>query len=205
MTPSPPASARPPLWKNPWAVSFAVGIVALTVLRFSQQAFLHAPPPGPSLGTWQLRTADGTPYGSQQLLGRVWIVSTATAPEALARFGSIHRHLDDLGEKIVLVSVVADAGAVQPDAGSSWVALTGDRAELEGLVMAHLRPAFVQFPPTVTANVDAGTTFADFAQLAAFGVVDQKGFIRGFWPDADLGRGNVINAARLLVKKPDPP
>ncbi len=206
MTPSPVAEPGKPVWKNPWAVAFVVGIVALTALRFSQQAFLHAPPPGPSLGTWELRTVEGAPFGSAQLLGKVWIVSVASDPEAQARLGSILRHIDDLGDKIVLVSLLpegANPPARPPGAEAKWVVLTGSAPQLESLVMGHLRPALVEFPPTVTAHVDAGTTQADFAQLAAFGVVDPRGSIRGFWPDTDLGRGNVINAARLLAKKPD--
>lgn len=208
MTPSPaPAEPKAPVWKNPWAIAFVVGIVALTTLRFTQQAFLHAPPPGPSLGEWKLRTVEGKPVSNEDLKGKVWVVSLASDSAAQTRFGTILNHTDDL-PGILLVSIVTPDGVAPsrpPGTEARWLALTGTTEQLEALGMGHLRAAFVQFPPTVTAHVDAGTSLTDFARLAAFGVVDQSGSIRGFWPDTDLGRGNVINAARLLAKKPDSP
>jgi hypothetical protein len=47
---------------------------------------------------------------------------------------------------------------------------------------------------------DAGATANEFANLPGFAVVDQNGALRGFWKDGPEGRGNAINAARLLWK-----
>jgi hypothetical protein len=60
--------------------------------------------------------------------------------------------------------------------------------------MDHFRPAFIEFAP-----VDAGTTIEDFTRVPSLGLIDQNGALRGFWPESELGRGNVINAARLLA------
>ena len=49
------------------------------------------------------------------------------------------------------------------------------------------------------AQTDAGTTAQEFATLPGFAVVDQNGALRGFWKDDVAGRGNAINAARLLA------
>ena len=190
MTPAPVAEPNKPVWKNPWAIAFLVGMAALTVLRFSQQAFLHAPPPGPSLGAWELRTLEGAAFSAASLKGRVWIVSLASEPDAQERFGSILRHIEDLGDRIMLVSLVTPGSGVPVRAAGAeqrWVVLTGPPAQLEALVMGHLRPAFADFPPTLTAHVDAGTTLSDFAKLSAFGVIDQSGKVRGFW----TGRGRM--------------
>jgi hypothetical protein len=45
----------------------------------------------------------------------------------------------------------------------------------------------------------------DIAHTSRFVLVDQNGDVRGYWTTDDLGRGNLINAARLLWKRgPNP-
>jgi len=195
--PSSPAPAPPerkaPLYKNPYLIGFLVGVVFLTVLPFLQRGFLRAPPPGPSLGAWQLQTLDGTPFGAEQLKGTVWIVSLAPDPARQQSFGAMSRHLADLGDKVKLVSLVVPGAAVPPVTPPSWVAVTGSAEALDPLVMQLLRPAFAEF-----AHVDGGSTLDEYSRVPALGLVDQDGHLRGYWKDDELGRGNVINAARLL-------
>jgi cytochrome oxidase Cu insertion factor (SCO1/SenC/PrrC family) len=186
---------RKPVWKNPFVIAFVIGAIALTVLPFAQRKFLKAPPPGPSLGTWELKTVDGAAFGSAQLLGKVWIASFAPDAPRQQTFGGILRHVEDLGEKVFLVSFVLPGAEAPKSTDPRWVVLTGTGEQLEALVMQHFRPAFVEFAP-----LDAGTTVEGFAQVPELGVVDQNGRLRGFWPDTELGRGNVINAVRLLAK-----
>jgi hypothetical protein len=49
------------------------------------------------------------------------------------------------------------------------------------------------------AGTDAGSTPEEFSTLPAVVLVDQAQAVRGFWQGDTAGRGNAINAARLLA------
>lgn len=193
-TPDAPPPAKVPLWRNPFVIAFVVGMIFLTVLPFMQRRFLKAPPPGPSLGAWQLQLTDGGTFGAEQLEGKVWIASFAPDPGRRAEFGSILKHVEDLGEAIVLVSFIVP-GETGPAGTDKWFIVTGDPQKFEALAMKRFQPAFAEF-----ARTDAGSTLAEWTQIPTLAVVDQNGALRGFWRDNDLGRGNAINAARLLAR-----
>lgn len=119
-----------------------------------------------------IRTLPGWPPG------RVSLVSFAPSPcdaECAQRQEAFERsrpHLDDVDGGVVMVTLS------MADAASS---------------IEEFRLAWVQW-----AGTDAGSTPAEFARLPGFAVVDQNGALRGFWKDDAEGRGNAINAARLL-------
>ena len=121
-----------------------------------------------------IRSLSGWP-----LPGHVAIVSFLPVPcddaECLQRqeaFGRSRPHLDDT------------------DGGVVWLTLSPQDA---GALIEELRVGWVQW-----AGTDAGTTVDEFARLPGEAVVDQTGALRGFWKDDPEGRGNAINAARLL-------
>ena len=146
---------------------------------------------------------EGGPFGSEQLKGKVWLASFATDAQQQAQVGSILKHVEDLGDKVVLVSFVFPGARVPsrpPGTEQRWRVLTGTQEQLQQLVLDHFRPAFVAFPPLQVAGIDAGTTIDEFLGVAELGLVDQDGALRGFWPQTELGRGNAINAARLLAR-----
>lgn len=192
-------SPKGPLWRNPFLIAFVLGAVVLTVLPFMQRRFLRAPPPGPNLGTWALQTADGGTVGANELKGKVWLASFASTPVRRTEFGTVLKHTDDLGDAVVLVSFVPP-GTTGPAGGARWFVLSGSPQAFEELALRHFQPAYAQF-----ARTDAGSTLAEWAEVPTMGLVDQNGALRGFWHDNDLGRGNAINAARLLAKQgPNP-
>ena len=203
--PETPPPAKVPLWRNPFVLAFAVGVVLITAMPFLQRRTLRAPPAGPSLGNWQLQLADGGVVGDRQLKGKVWLASYAADPARRAEFGDILRHVEDLGDKIVLVSFVVP-GEIGPRGNDRWLVLSGAPEDFEALAMKHFQPAFRQALLTRNAGgfpeaFDAGSTLAEWLQLPAIAVVDQDGALRVFWNDQALGRGNAINAARLLAKE----
>ena len=193
-TPEGVPAAKMPLWRNPFVIAFVVGAFFLTVLPFMQRRFLKAPPPGPSLGAWQLQLADGGTFGAEQLKGKVWIGSFAPDPMKRADFSTILRHVEDLGDKVVLVSFIAPGQSVPPG-NERWFIVSGESGVFEALAMKQFQPAFAEF-----AHVDAGSTLAEWVHVPTMAVVDQNGALRGFWRDNELGRGNAINAARLLAR-----
>jgi hypothetical protein len=178
---------------NVFVIAFVLGAVALTVLPLLQRRMLRAPAPVATLPAWSLETASGERVGSQTLRGHVWLASFVEAPcEAACRerqesFGRALPHVDDLDGGVMLVSL----GASEPSV-PGWYRVSGPSAPA---VIDAFREGWRLF-----AGTDAGTTPEEFARLPGFAVVDQNGAVRGFWKDDAAGRGNAINAARLLCQ-----
>jgi cytochrome oxidase Cu insertion factor (SCO1/SenC/PrrC family) len=191
-------------WLNPFSVSFVLGLVFLTALPFLQRRFLKAPPPVGPLGRWELVDArTSKPLGSELLAGKVLLVTFASEPcdeacvEQTAGLSRALSHTDDLGDAIQLVTVAA-RGALpqlqgQPQ-GPRLHLLTGSPGQLEQ-VASGFRANWGRF-----AGTDGGSTTLDSLRLPAYAVVDQQGQVRGFWRTDSAGRGNAINAARLLAR-----
>lgn len=213
MTPAdapPPASPadppKVPLWKNPFVLAFAVGVVVLTAMPFLQNRTLRAPPPGPNVGAWSMRlTSDGGVVGSQQLAGKVWLASFTSDLGLRTEQGDILRHTQDLGDKVVLVTFVAP-GEKGPEGNDRWLVVSGTQEEYEALALKQFLPAFkgaltTRFAGGFPDGFMPGSTLDDWRRVPVLGVVDQNGALRVFWKDEAVGRGNAINAARLLAKQ----
>ena len=136
----------------------------------------------------------GGTFGAEQLKGKVWLASFAPDPRRRAEFGTILRHVEDLGDKVLLVSFIVP-GETGPVGTDRWFIVTGATDTFEALAMKQFQPAFAEF-----AHTDAGSSLAEWTQVPTMAVVDQNGSLRGFWRDNELGRGNAINAARLLAR-----
>ncbi len=184
------------LRQNIFLVAFVLGAVVLTVLPFLQRKFLNAPAPIVTLPAWALQTSTGQQVTSADLKGHVYLAGFVEAPcEAACRtrrdtFGRSVEHIEDLDGGVLLVSFVA--GQDTGPSTSLWLQLGGGSA-LDTL--DAFRRGWWQW-----AQTDAGTTPQEFAALPGFAVVDQDGALRGFWQDDVAGRGNAINAARLLAR-----
>lgn len=201
---APALEAKRPKWKDPFVLGFIIGITLLTALPFLQRRFLKAPPPIRSLPAWQLTSiADGGALSSASLAGKVLLMELAASPceaaciERQAAFSTATQHTDDFGDKVHLVTVVQSGAEGALLAASSlrpsqrWHLASGDpRALLGGLRDGWL----------LWAKTDAGQSDEEFFQLPAVILVDQEGQLRGFWRDDPTGRGNAINAARLLAE-----
>ena len=183
-------------WK-PYVLGFAIGAVILTVLPFMQRAFLKAPPPVRSLAVWSLPSLGGGEVTSTALGGKVLLVTLESAecdPTCLERqknFGTATRHVDDLHEKIVLLTLTSDAAksgleGLIASATSAWRFGTPDEA-----MLTELQVGLDQF---------MGSNSTDYRRAHAIVLIDQNNALRGFWPNDGAGRGNSINAARLLAK-----
>jgi hypothetical protein len=211
--PQPPLSTDPdgpapkrPRWKDPFVIAFVLGVLVLTALPVLQGRFLSAPPPMHALPGWSLvELSDGGAVGSASLAGKVVLLQLATSPcdgpcvERQDLFANAVRHTEDLGERVQVVTVVMPGAerALEGRGGGRWHLASGDDAQL-AVLLGALRAAWWQW-----AMTDAGATTLDFSRLPAVVVVDQLNQVRGFWRDDAPGRGNAINAARLLAKRPD--
>lgn len=195
--PDPAAEQKVPVWKNPFVLAFLGGALFLTVMPFIQRPFLKAPPPVTTLSAWSLPSLGGGPVSSETLAGTVVLATTEWGPcdaacvERQQAFGRGRGHVDDLGARIVLVSLVgpeAKAGleAVMKEASPAW-RFAEATPEFLGTLEAGLR----QF---------TGRPGSTFAEAHAIVLIDQVNAVRGYWLDDVAGRGNSINAARLLAK-----
>lgn len=189
--------------KNPFVLAFVFGLVFLTALPFMQKRFLSAPKPLGAFGPWVLTSLDGgTEVKSEALLGHVLLATFAPNPcqatcrDRTAALGRTLEHTDDLGDRVHLLTVAAPGaeGELEGREGPRWHVVTGSPEALTPL-FSNVREAWGAF-----AGTDAGTTVDELSALPAYVVVDPKGQIRGFWRDDAAGRGNAINAARLLAR-----
>lgn len=192
-----------PKWLNPYVVAFVVGVIFLTALPFLQKRFLKAPPPIAPLGEWSLSTVDdGRAFGSAELAGRVVLFSFVPSPcddrcmEGQRAFGRGLDHTDDLDNAIQFVSIVKGetAPALRAMAIGRWQLVTGPDDKLAP-VLGAFHGAWA-----LRGGFDAGSTVPEQVALPAFALVDQRGMVRDFWRADQAGRGNAINAARLLAK-----
>jgi hypothetical protein len=192
------AEPKVPIWKNPYLIGFLIGAVFLTILPIMQRQFLKAPPPIRQLNPWELTSLGGGAVSSAALAGKVVLITTELGPcdaacvERQNLFGTATRHVDDLKDKVVLVSLVGDA-AKESLTGLIQAATPAWRfAGAPEPLLSQLQPALDQFLAPNTA---------DFARAHHIALIDQNGAVRGFWMDDGAGRGNSINAARLLAKE----
>lgn len=200
-----PAGAEPkvPVYKNPFVIAFVIGAAFLTVLPIVQRQFLKAPPPIGQLDAWEVTSLGGGPVSSRALAGKVVLLSTEPGPcdadcvKRVTDFGTAVRHVDDLKDAVIVVSLVGEGAKepLQPLIGAATPAWRFGGGEL-GPVLGQLQAGLDTFlaPPS-----------ADFAKAHVIALIDQNNAIRGYWMQDGAGRGNSINAARLLAKRgPNP-
>lgn len=199
----PEPEKKTPVWRNPFVLAFVLGVVVLTALPLLQRRFLKAPPPIAPIAPWRLSTVDeGSPFGSEELAGKVYLIAFAADPcdaacvDRQKAFGRGLEHTDDLGDAVRLVSIArtSTAPALRALSGGRWQIVTGPDDEVTRVV-AGFHAGWAAF-----AHTDAGSTLTEQLALPAYGLIDQNGQLRGFWRDDVAGRGNAINGARLLAK-----
>lgn len=193
--------AKKPFWKNPYLIGFLIGATFLTILPFMQRQFLKAPPPLRQLTAWDVPSLSGAPVSTAALSGKVVLATTEPGPcdpaclERQKTFGLAVRHVDDLGDKVVLVTLVGE----QATAGLAELIQTATPAwRFAGGTDSHLEPLLGQLQVGLDAFLEPPS--ANFAKAHVIVLIDQNDAVRGYWMNDGAGRGNSINAARLLAK-----
>ncbi len=208
---------RAPFYKSPFVIAFVIGAIALTILPFLQQLTLRAPPPVASLGEWKLTDHHGKVIGSESLKGQVWVASVffsrcpSICPPQQAAFANILRHTDDLRSPdkppIRLVSFTVDPEYDTPEVLAAyakkngwenplWDFVSGSEADLKALLVQRM---FLEVGDKMP--LPGSADLFDISHASRFVLIDQNGDVRGYWTTDELGRGNLINAARLLWKR----
>lgn len=186
-----------PGWK-PFAAAFVIGAVFLTILPFMQRQFLKAPPPVRALTDWSAESLGGGVVSSAALKGTVVLAMfeneacDAACVKRQTEFGRAVDHVDDLkSSPVVLITFASEAAReglkpLSTVAASTWRFAVPDQA-----LVGQLQTALDEFLRATSAN---------FPASHAIVLIDQDNAVRGFWQDDAAGRGNSINAARLLSK-----
>jgi protein SCO1/2 len=213
MKPEAPGERQLLDWKF-FAAAFVIGAVSLTAIR---PLLRRVPEPPPVLGqvpAFELTAADGKPFGSRELAGRVYVVNffftqcPSICPALMQSMAELAKQLDARKiEGIDLVSISVDPDQDTPErlseygarigaAAPRWHLLTGDRAAIVDLAEHGLKvPAGEK--PAAEANP------YEIAHTGKFVLVDARGRIRGYYErSAQWGMDEVFERARQVSAEP---
>ena len=199
---------------HPGWVAFAALALAVPI-----SVLLLRPSPAPELPllaelpAFSLIAEDGTRFGKEDLLGRVWIADfvftscSDACPRLQAKMKSIQDRLipPEQGGNIGLLSISVDPERDTPqklkqyalDFGARpglWRSLTGDQQEVERTVVRGFHTAMAKVP---AQGADPHLAAFEIMHGERLVLVDRMGRIRGYY-DAD-DRDRLVRDARSLT------
>ena len=194
---------RPLFW-------FAV-VVVLHVAALSNALRFELPEPLPviaQLDDFQLTDQYGSPFGSEQLKGKVWVANfiftrcPTVCPAFTAKMGQVQRRTGGLAPHLHLVSFSVDPEFDTPErladyarkAGASktiWRFLTGPLGSVKDVVSGGLK--------SMMGNDAPDGDFEGIFHGSHFVVIDRDMQIRGFYDANDVDAvDNVVQALGLI-------
>lgn len=214
MTSSEAPATKTPLWKNPYAIAFALGVVFITALGPLQEILiLDAPEPLYDVAPWTLVDESGQAIGSDALAGKVVVANffftrcPSVCPKLTAAMASTAERLVPVGDDVVFVSFTVDPENDTPEvlraykekvAGDDarWHYATGTPADVRRVLVEHLKMGVGEKKP-----IEGQAELFDIAHQNRFLLLDQKGRARAMFDVDDTGLRALVGAARLLVRK----
>jgi len=212
--PAGPAAPPGPLRLSPFWLVFAALALAVPVapLLLSQR-----PPDLPELGqlpSFSLVDQEGTPFGAQQVRGKVWVADfiftscSDACPRLTARMRTLQDWLDP-AENIGLLSITVDperdtppklaeyariSGARNP----LWKFVTGPQQDVERTVVGGFHVAMGRVPPEGTGDALRAQAF-EILHGDRLVLVDARGRLRGYYVADDEGLRRILRDARSLA------
>jgi protein SCO1/2 len=206
-----PLSGRALAWKATLILIPLLTAAGLFFLRQAQVARLaaHELPKDGIVPPFQLVNQDGEPFGSQQLLGKIWIAdfvySTCPGPCPMisSRMSETQKPLRDTDVKLISISVDPehDTPAVLREYAARlnaqrgrWNFLTGDKSTIYRLVRDGFK----------LATAEGGASGPIHSTRLV--LVDRSGVIRGYYDatDADAVTRLLADTHHLLREQPAP-
>ena len=198
--------------RNPFVWFFLAGALSLPLMR---PLLRRDPPPPPVVGqlpSFTLTGADGLPFGSEELAGRVWV-----ADFIFTRCGSIcpvlSRSMASLQERyrdwnvdgVHLVSITVDPDYDTPERlreygvtygldPERWTMLTGSPDDVRNLVAGGFRLA-------MGSPEGAGADIIDVAHSGRLVLVDGEGGIRGYYDSNAEGLDEVFHRSIHVLRE----
>lgn len=200
--------------RNPYVWGFVIGIATLTALR---PLLRHEPPPPPilrALPAYSLVDAEGRPFGSAELSGRVYVVSffftqcRSICPVVMRGMGRLQEGFDARGiDGVHLVSISVDPAHDTPEVLRAyaaehhvdprrWTLLTGDPERIRALVVDGFKTPLPAGAPAPGAGGPI-----DIAHTAKLVLVDGRGNVRGYYGSDEMGLDEVFNRAQHVLRQ----
>ncbi len=211
MTGTVPPTERQVLGWKFFAAAFLIGAASLTAIR---PLLKRAPEPPPVLGqvpAFELVGADGKPFASSELAGRVYVANffftqcpsiCPTLMHSMAELGTAldEHHVD--GVELVSISVDPDQdtperlreyGAKVGAKAPRWRLLTGTRDPIVDLAEHGFKVPVGEAPAS-------GANPYEIAHTGKFVLVDQRGRIRGYYERSpDWGMQELFERAQQVL------
>jgi protein SCO1/2 len=193
--------------RNPYAWAFVVGCALTTLMR---PLLRRIPPPPPVLRqvpAFSLVSAEGRPFGSEELRGHVYVANffftrcPSICPTLMKGMATLQRRFRDENlESIRLVSISVDPFDTSPrlrEAGagygvdpSRWLLLTGPPDRVRSLAVDGFQ---------VAPGEAIGDGITDIAHAAKLLLVDGSGALRGVSDSDELGLDETFWRARRVL------
>jgi protein SCO1/2 len=198
--------------RSPWVWAFLIGIVTLTAIRPLLRRVPEPPPVLFQLPEFELSAMDGTPFGSAQLRGQVYIVSffftscRSICPVLMKGMGRLQEGFAAREIRgIRLVSISVDPEHDTPDVlaqyarqigvdPARWTLLTGDPARVRSLIVDGFKTPDVPAPPGEAEP-------SDIAHTGKLVLVDGAGRVRGYYTSDEMGLDEVFNRAQHVLRQ----
>ncbi|MBK6846602.1 MAG: SCO family protein [Proteobacteria bacterium] len=211
----PEAAPRRPWYRNPWLWAALIAVLTLPALR---PLLRRVPPPPPRLAAlpaFQLEDERGRPFGSAELRGQVYVASffftrcPSVCPKLMHALHRLQRQYERYGVDVRLVSISVDpthdtpavlrAYAARHGADPRrWRFLTGPEERIRELVTRGFQTHLGR-PERQSGGL------IDIAHSAGLALVDQEGWLRGFYgTDAD-GLEEVLHRSIHVLLERRPP
>lgn len=170
-----------------------------------------------ALPAFQLTNEQGAPFGSADLKGRIWVADfvftscPTVCPKLTKRMGEIQHRTRNLGDVFRLVTFTVDPENDTPARLAAyakthrasphrWVFLTGPLNDIETTVVKGFKLAMGK------EELSPGSGLFSIFHGEKFVLVDQDGFIRGYYDADDDGIARLLGDVGVLANiTPAPP
>lgn len=193
--------ARPPVWGTLIAL-----VMVFSIGRAVTRKLPDPPPVLVSLPAFSLTSEKGTPFGSAELRGKVWIASfmftscPTICPKLMERMAEIQHRTRNAGTGVHLVSVSVDPETDTPERLATfarrfkaspyrWTFLTGEQKALEDTVVKGFKLAMGR-------DLESGM---QFFHSERFALVDGEGRVRGYYESDKPGIDKLLRDVNYLI------
>lgn len=201
------------IFKNPFVIAFIFGALALTFIRQFSYMRETAPPPLVEVGDWSLHDQVGHPFGSKNLVGKVYVADffftrcPSICPHLTHSMSEVQKRYRGKKKPIHFVSITVDpeydsASVLEKHAAkkqldlSNWSFLTGTKEELEQVIVRQMKIHMGD-----KKALGKSKNLYDISHMAQLALFDQRGDLRGLFKTDPTGLANLVRAANLLIRK----
>ena len=201
------ATGRPRKPPKAMLIGFAAVLGVLLASPYVLWQRMHATPPPDVLGdvpAWALTSQTGAPFGSQQLVGKPYVVSffftscPSICPKIMGAMAQVQKKSDDLALVSITVDPLTDTPEVLRKSMSRygvdparWTLCTGTEASIRKVIVDG-------FKTYVGKKVAKSDDVYDIAHGARLVLVDAQGRARGHFSTDDAGVADLLRVAEQI-------